>query len=143
MMFTKIRFSSDITISDVTRKLESLDYASKEYNNAVPLSKRSASAIQFKSLPEGYTKVSEMFHPTSAKNDSFHHIFLSDGMTSVSVYVQFENASDSVGLSRLGGINAYTRDLGSAFATVIGEVPIDTVRTIAKAVQIDPTNHVH
>jgi len=61
-------------------------------------------------------------------------------MTSVSVFVEFDvtaASSYNVGLSKLGGVSAYGRSLGSAFVTVIGEVPTKTVKNIADAVIVD------
>ena len=140
VMFTDIRFSDDITIADVNAKLAHLNYTKKVYQEATDVSTAEPSPIRFEGLPVGYTKVSEKIRSKTADNGSVRHIYLSDGMAWVSVYVEFEytpSESDSVGLFTLGGIAAYSRELGSAYATVIGDVPVATVRKIAQAVKLD------
>jgi len=69
------------------------------------------------------------------------HVMLSDGMASVSVYIEHvavanQNQS-AAGLSSMGAMNAYGLSLDKAFVTVVGEVPVDTVRAIAEAVRIN------
>lgn len=84
--------------------------------------------------------MNESIQPRTADNGSIHHISLSDGMASVSVFVEIEYTPtelNSIGLSTLGGIAPYSLKLGSAYATVIGEVPVETVRKIAQAVKLD------
>jgi len=142
VMFTTIQFPDAIMIDDVNAKIARLDYENVTYNDATDLSETTLSPIRFESLPDGYTRVAEMLHPKTADYDPVRHIYLSDGMASISVYVQFEYTpieSNIIGLSMLGGVAAYTRKLGSAYATVMGKVPSETVRTIAQAVSIDNT----
>lgn len=140
VMFTDIRFSNDIIIEDANTKIAHLNYTNQAYREATDLSKTEPSQVRFESLPAGYTRVNESIQPKTADNGPIHHISLSDGMASVSVFVEIEYTPtelDSVGLSTLGGIAAYSRKLGAAYATVIGEVPIETVRKIAQAVKLD------
>ena len=140
VMFTDIRFSDDIVIEDVNTKVAHLNYANQDYQDATDLSKTDRSPVRFEGLPVGYTKVDESIQPKTADNGPVHHISLSDGVASVSVFVELDYTSTelvSVGLSTLGGIAAYSRKLGAAYATVIGEVPIETVRKIAQAVKLD------
>lgn len=140
VMFTDIRFSDDIIIEDVNAKIAHLNYTNQPYQEATDLSTTEPSPIRFESLPDGYTRVNESIQPRTADNGSIHHISLSDGMASVSVFVEIEYTPtelNSIGLSTLGGIAAYSLKLGSAYATVIGEVPVETVRKIAQAVKLD------
>ena len=57
----------------------------------------------------------------------------SDGLAAVSVYVeqQGDDAPVKPGVSQLGTNNAYTRKQGALQITVIGEVPVITVKSIA------------
>ena len=70
------------------------------------------------------------------------HVMVSDGMASVSVYVEHVKAPEqdksALGLSRMGAMNAYGLSLDNAFITVVGEVPASTVMAIAEAVQLKP-----
>ena len=139
VMFTDIRFSDDITIEDVDVKMARLNYTKTVYREAADVPTAEPSPIRFEGLPVGFNKVAENLRPKSADAGPVSHIYLSDGMAWVSVYVEFEYAApelDSIGLFTLGGISAYSRKLGSANVTVIGEVPVETVRGIAQAIKI-------
>ena len=139
VMFTDIRFSDNIVIEDVNTKVAHLNYANQAYKEATDLSKTDC-PVRFEGLPVGYIKVGEKFQPKTVENGAVHHISLSDGVASVSVFVEMNyipTELDSIGLSTLGGVAAYSGKLGAAYATVIGEVPIETVREIAQAVKLD------
>lgn len=74
-----------------------------------------------------------------------YHMIYSDGMASVSVFVEprVENDSGMAGLSNMGAVNAYSVYLADVYITAIGEVPADTVRMIAESVEpmdSDPTD---
>ena len=62
----------------------------------------------------------------------------SDGLASVSVYVEEEGAGQFLhpGTSQLGTHNAYARRQGELQILVIGEVPAITVKSIANEVAI-------
>ena len=139
VMFTDIRFGRDITIDNVSDKLEHLEFQTQDYTEASAVSYSTEKKVRFDVLPKGYRKVSEMNHPMPTVSDPVRHIFLTDGMASISVYVQFDyHPSDDshVGLSKLGGIAAFGRRTGTAFTTVMGDVPAQTVRAVAHAVNI-------
>ncbi|MFK7996965.1 MAG: MucB/RseB C-terminal domain-containing protein [Granulosicoccus sp.] len=99
-----------------------------------------ADRVGFASLPDGYRKVSETYSSTPIKNGPVSHVMLSDGMASVSVYVEYvsatKQAGSSVGLSRMGAMNAFSVSSESMMITAVGEVPEATVRAIAAAVKL-------
>ncbi|MFK7890337.1 MAG: MucB/RseB C-terminal domain-containing protein [Granulosicoccus sp.] len=94
--------------------------------------------VGFNSLPEGYRKISETFSSLSLDQGPMSHVMISDGMASVSVYVEYLSGDDRPrtvsGLSRMGAMNAYSTSTRAAFITAVGEVPEATVRAIAAAV---------
>lgn len=93
--------------------------------------------IAFEALPAGYQKVSEHYREVGGGLGRVSHAMLTDGMASISVYVEHapspERAKDSMGHSTMGGLNAYGLALDDVFVTVVGEVPATTVRLIATA----------
>lgn len=97
--------------------------------------------VGFQSLPEGYNKISETLSTASNKGISTRHVMLTDGMASVSVYIEYIEASDQspsqLGLSRMGAINAFGVSMPSALVTAVGDVPSATVRAIAGAVLLE------
>ncbi|NIP19088.1 MAG: hypothetical protein GWM87_13725 [Xanthomonadales bacterium] len=92
------------------------------------------------SLPPGF-RLAAHSHQEEAGENVFEHLVYSDGLASVSVYIEKRAGKDKgvQGLSRIGTANAFSRDLGSRQVTVIGEVPAATVRAIGEAIRI-PAN---
>jgi sigma-E factor negative regulatory protein RseB len=66
----------------------------------------------------------------------FEHQVYSDGLASVSVYVENrkEGTGSVQGASKIGTANAFSRNIGSKQVTVSGEVPTITVLSIGNAV---------
>lgn len=64
------------------------------------------------------------------------HMLISDGLSSVSVFAARLNASDTGfnGLSRMGAVHAYGRQLDGYQVTVVGEAPSRTVQMIGDAI---------
>ena len=97
--------------------------------------------VRFEALPAGYVVLSESVEPMNEGEAPIIHVMVSDGMASVSVYVDraAPDAQDLsvAGLSSMGAMNAYGLSLEGGFVTVVGEVPPVTVRAIAKAVRLD------
>ena len=99
-----------------------------------------ADRVGFDKLPMGYTKTSETYRAMPINDGPVSHVMLSDGMASVSVYVEYiaEAAQNkgTLGLSSMGAMNAYSLSLPNAYITVVGEVPSATVQAIAEAVRL-------
>jgi sigma-E factor negative regulatory protein RseB len=68
-------------------------------------------------------------------------MILSDGFSSVSVYM--ENKSTTLlqsGLQSIGAVNSFSRTIGEFELTVMGEVPIKTVKFIADSIKLRSEN---
>jgi sigma-E factor negative regulatory protein RseB len=65
-----------------------------------------------------------------------HHIVFSDGLASVSLFIETlgKTSSPKVGYLVQGATNVYATTLDGYQIIVVGEVPEDTVRSIAGAV---------
>ena len=64
------------------------------------------------------------------------HLLLSDGFSSVSVYLENKNEKVELGPHSSGSVNAFSRILGDYLVTVMGEVPAITVQYIAEGVKL-------
>ena len=67
-----------------------------------------------------------------------HHLVYSDGMASVSVFVE-KRVPDNMalkGISKMGAVNAFGQPANGHHITVIGEVPVETVRLIGQSVTL-------
>jgi sigma-E factor negative regulatory protein RseB len=88
-------------------------------------------------MPAGFKLIrSDQVSHHSQQVPAYHMIY-SDGMASVSVFVEqrVENDGGLSGLSNMGAVNAYSVYLDNVYITAIGEVPADTVRMIAESVE--------
>ncbi len=88
---------------------------------------------QPESLPPGFRLAT---HRHQSDGESvFEHLVYSDGLASVSVYIESNtgHALMGAGFNRIGTANAFTRNLGDRQLTVIGEVPAATVQAIGDA----------
>ena len=92
-------------------------------------------------LPPGFSRQLQRTYSLPGKQSPVQHHVYSDGLASVSVFVEKRGAEGTAftGGSAMGGVNAYGRLLGEYSVTVVGEVPPVTVRQIAESLeQVQP-----
>ena len=106
-------------------------------------------AWEIRQLPPGFRLIQTTRLPVhnAAANaaedgqiESVQHYIFSDGMTSVSVFVEPRQTDNSslIGVSRMGAVNAFGQAVNDHHVTVIGEVPLVTVRQIAQSIVQTP-----
>ncbi len=93
------------------------------------------------SLPAGFELELQRQHAIAGDGVAVEHLIYSDGLTSVSIFIEPRRDSDeqSIGSSQRGSVHAYTRLLPEQRVTVLGEVPHATVKQIAES--IAPLTH--
>jgi len=100
-----------------------------------PVPEGGAERWSFEGVPEGFTVARRMAREAGESDVPIEHIVLSDGLASLSVFV--EDAPEGAGLvggSRIGAVHAWgTRSSGHQ-VTAVGEVPLETVRLVAEGV---------
>jgi sigma-E factor negative regulatory protein RseB len=92
-------------------------------------------------VPEGFQIVSYTRLKRPPNNRSVEHILLSDGFSSVSIYIE-EQKGDMVKEhpKKIGAINAYSLKMDDSLITVMGEVPAKTVQVIANGLRYQDTH---
>jgi sigma-E factor negative regulatory protein RseB len=87
-------------------------------------------------LPKGFELELQRQHAIVDNGIAVEHLVYSDGLASVSVFIEPKNSDDeaSEGLSRRGSVNAYTRLMEDKRVTVLGEVPLVTVKQIGDSI---------
>jgi sigma-E factor negative regulatory protein RseB len=86
-------------------------------------------------VPPGFAKIMEGYRKLRGRRDRVAHIVLSDGLVSVSVFVEPGIASTApAGPMQKGGLNVYRVRQDDHLITVMGETPGATVRQIAHSV---------
>jgi sigma-E factor negative regulatory protein RseB len=99
-------------------------------------------------LPAGFQLAASSVHMLADSRFPVQHLVYSDGLASVSVFVEDPRAEHEqaegewpLGLARVGGANAYSLRQAGRLVTVVGEVPAQTVEAIARSVEEgDPEN---
>jgi sigma-E factor negative regulatory protein RseB len=91
----------------------------------------------FVSLPAGFQQVQDLHQEGINGQAPVRQIILSDGMTSVSVFIAPPGAPgilDSIGLSA-GAMNIYAAEVDQHQITLVGEVPVTTLKSISEGLQ--------
>ena len=88
-------------------------------------------------LPIGFKLIRTVKVNHHSKSQPTYHMVYSDGMASVSVFVENRDTIKKpvIGLSNMGPVNAYSAFMDDAYVTAIGEVPSATVHMIARSIQ--------
>ena len=88
-------------------------------------------------LPAGFMLKNVVISASSNGKGMVQHITYSDGMSSVSVFVEKQMPEKMAlkGVSRMGAVNAFGLPVNHHHVTAIGEVPVATVRMIAESMR--------
>jgi len=83
-------------------------------------------------LPEGFQKSASLIRISPMDNLEMEHLVFSDGMASVSMFIKPTSSNDlPIGAIRMGGISAFSINIGDYVITALGEVPMSSVKMIA------------
>lgn len=94
--------------------------------------------------PPGFRLTESRVRTLPGADHPVEHMVYSDGLASVSVFVEPAEATDRKlsGLSRMGAAHAYTLILHDRQITAVGEVPAATVERIARSVRaVEASSH--
>jgi sigma-E factor negative regulatory protein RseB len=97
-------------------------------------------------LPGGFALTQSRSRPSRHGEGLVHHMVFSDGLASVSVFVENQMPENRVlnGVSSMGALSAYGQATDGHHVTVIGEVPVATVQLIGQSIHQKPgetSNH--
>jgi len=92
-------------------------------------------------LPEGFSLTSQTEKTMSSNRASVFHMVYSDGLASVSVFIEtvVTEKERFQGVSKMGAVTVYGRVIGDHQITVVGEVPLQTVKMIAQSIEAAQT----
>ena len=133
-LFTKISLPDRIPKSAV-RPSRAMNSFARQHWDAAPESSEPVAADEWtaKQLPPGFALTARNAETGENPNSGLRHLVYSDGLASVSVFLDFAVAASeqAEGLSQVGAANAYTTTLDGRLVTAMGEVPARTVQMIA------------
>jgi sigma-E factor negative regulatory protein RseB len=91
------------------------------------------------SLPPGFGLLAVRSQPGESGGKPIDQLVYSDGVASVSVFIEAGVApgEQGEGPSRMGAANAYTAVASGYLVTAVGEVPVRTVETIARSLKLE------
>lgn len=101
---------------------------------------------QVKRVPDGFHLVEHRKRtaPSGGGSVSTDHLVYTDGLASVSVFIESQStpaeSPPMVGISHVGAVNAYRTVVGRHQVTVVGEVPVNTVRLIGESISYHVTH---
>ncbi|MGR9044349.1 MAG: MucB/RseB C-terminal domain-containing protein [Gammaproteobacteria bacterium] len=137
VVFTDLQLSASLPVVDVDAAT-----AGREIQHIHKRAPDSFDKARFKldQLPGGFYQ--QFFIQMSMRDadQPVEHLLLSDGFSSVSVYLENNNDDVELGPHASGSVNAFSRVLGDYLVTVMGEVPAETVQFIAEGVKLRSTD---
>ena len=86
-------------------------------------------------MPQGFMLTQSTVR--GGEDDQSFHLMYSDGLASVSVFIEpvGKSADRLAGISSMGALNVYGKQMNDAQITVMGEVPAATVTAIAESME--------
>lgn len=133
ILFTDIEVPADVPTEALDPSVDTRGFTVLEAPEAPAL----AASIPWRaaSVPGGFKLSVATQSPIAGSDTPVEHLVYSDGLATVSVFIEDPGtkADVSEGFSSVGSTNAYSLTLRGRKVTAIGEVPRQTVRTIASS----------
>lgn len=136
--FTQVVVGSSAETGDTVSKLQGQSSGWRVESLDVPQESRGESPWRLRQPVPGFGKISESVRRLQDDGGEIRHIVFSDGIAAVSLFVGPASRASAAKPSavRQGAINIYSRRVGASAVTVLGEVPMVTVRRFAEAMEL-------
>lgn len=137
IMFTQISIDDTIEPERLQPTISTKGYKWMKQDAAMEPTEPSNSHWSVTRLPAGYMQGMHKTHTLPTSHMPVEHLMFTDGISSVSVYIEEMNKSKPMmkGFSSIGAVNAYTTVMFNHYVTVVGEVPKTAVKVIADSVR--------
>jgi sigma-E factor negative regulatory protein RseB len=133
ILFTDIEIPANIPPSALEPTIDTTGFATLRAPESTPL----AAEIPWRAaaVPGGFKLSVATQSPIAGSDTPVEHLVYSDGLATVSVFIEDPETKAEVGegFSTVGSTNAFSLTLGGRKVTAMGEVPRQTVRTIASS----------
>lgn len=133
ILFTDIEIPADIPPAALEPTIDTTGFATLRAPDSTPL----AAEILWRAaaVPGGFKLSVATQSPIAGSDTPVEHLVYSDGLATVSVFIEDPETKAEVGegFSTVGSTNAYSLTLRGRKVTAMGEVPRQTVRTIASS----------
>jgi len=138
-MFTHIRYLKQVPDKLLQPTVDSSQLTRYEAGKPAKNSKREMATHiwQVKGLPPGFKRDLQRKHTMAASKQPLDHLVFSDGLASVSVFIESSNAKGHLqGETHMGAVNAHGYHANGYHVTAVGEVPQLTVKMVSNAVMV-------
>ena len=135
VMFTNLtlmHYNDQISFS-VVPQIDSGYALIRSHNGQQSAQLQSDAKWKLDSLPNGFWIESSFLKKMPESTEYTQQIVLTDGMASVSVFIERTSGESLSGESSMGAVNAFGTRLNEYTVTAIGEVPAITVKQLAKS----------
>jgi sigma-E factor negative regulatory protein RseB len=133
ILFTDIEVPADIPAVDLEPTIDTTGFTTLRATESTPL----AAEVPWRAatVPGGFKLSVATQSPIAGSDTPVEHLVYSDGLATVSVFIEDPSTKADVGegFSNVGSTNAYSLTLRGRKVTAMGEVPRQTVRTIASS----------
>jgi len=140
VMFTAVQFPQAIASQQLLPDMDGADFTWHREPKEQPETDDSAADSRWEvtRVPDGFMLTDHGWHQLTADDAGVEHWVYSDGLASVSVYIEksLQDSEAYDGVSHRGALNAYGTMVGGHYVTVVGEVPRQTVELIGKSVRV-------
>jgi sigma-E factor negative regulatory protein RseB len=138
LMFVSVELPSSIPEARVAQTLSTDGFTwYVEDERSGPEASSDVSSWRASQMPDGFRLETSKIKLMAGAERMVEHLVYTDGVASVSVFVESADREkdDLKGESRIGAANAYTAVVDGHQVTAVGEVPMGTVRMIARSMQ--------
>jgi sigma-E factor negative regulatory protein RseB len=135
--FTELRIGGNISREQLRSRFSRASRGWRVEDSTATNTNLAETGWSLRVKPPGFRTVTELIR-TLGGTSGVGHIVLSDGLATVSVFIEpavGKQAVSQTGLVRQGAINVYMRPMGDHWITVVGEAPAESVKYIANAVE--------
>jgi sigma-E factor negative regulatory protein RseB len=133
ILFTDIDLSSEIPAEAIAATIDTTGFTTLRPPESSPL----AADIPWRAaaVPGGFKLSVATQSQIAGSEYPVEHLVYSDGLATVSVFIEDPHTKSEVteGFSKMGSTNAFSLTLRGRKVTAVGEVPRQTVRTIASS----------
>jgi sigma-E factor negative regulatory protein RseB len=133
ILFTDIEIPADVAVAELEATIDTTGFTTLRASESAPL----AAEIPWRAadVPGGFKLSAATQSPMAGSDTPVEHLVYSDGLATVSVFIEDPATKAEVGegFFAVGSTNAYSLTLRGRKVTAMGEVPRQTVRTIASS----------
>lgn len=140
IVFTSLKLPAQVADIALEPAVDAKGFHWVRYQSTTVADSSAATNWQAEQLPAGFRLTARATQQMPGAAEPVAHLVFSDGLASVSVFVEMKADTPATGRSdvaRVGSSSAYSTVIDGHRVTVIGEVPPETVRAIASSLRLE------